>query len=615
MTVTAGNRITALAAGVVAVALAAPALGQLRIVNYNTAGNQGDPNALIAVFTAIAADDKPGFAVAPHIVVFQEVPSSKINELEGLLDVAVAGIDYTRGTYTSSGAEDSAAGAQAVFYRSDMVTELVAGHIDLDTGGGRKTDRWQFQLLGYSSPHAKFYIYGSHLKASPGGANESERLAGAQTIRANSDSLGAGTHIIYCGDFNLYDNGEPAYIEFLSRGNGQAFDPLGTGSWAGSFNAIKHSQSPRDITADGLVGGGLDDRFDFQISTAEFQDGSGLSLIGGTYRSLGNDGQHYNTGINVGNNFYYPGQLARSNALADVLFDASDHIPVIADYQIPAVLSAAMPSSFGKVMQDHPFTVAVTAQNIAAGLVVGIDVLDVQINGTGALTGVVTTSAAFAPALTQVPLAVNTANVGFISGGATVSALSQGAQNSLFLLSTGGQIVRASNASFSAVADTDATVASVSAPAGSASVVIGVPVHNFGFDANQALLDLDTILNLGGGFSLRGGMQNAIGGTPAMLEFSYDASSSASGVYTRDVTINVSDEDIPGAGAAQLQLQLEVMIESSGNAADLDGSGAVDGADLAILLGQWGTAGSADLDGDGLVGVADLAILLGAWNS
>lgn len=53
---------------------------------------------------------------------------------------------------------------------------------------------------------------------------------------------------------------------------------------------------------------------------------------------------------------------------------------------------------------------------------------------------------------------------------------------------------------------------------------------------------------------------------------------------------------------------------------DLDGDGFVDGADLAILLGQWGgcppkSACSADLDGDGSVGGADLAILLGNWGS
>ncbi len=47
--------------------------------------------------------------------------------------------------------------------------------------------------------------------------------------------------------------------------------------------------------------------------------------------------------------------------------------------------------------------------------------------------------------------------------------------------------------------------------------------------------------------------------------------------------------------------------------ADLDGSGAVDAADLAALLNGWGGSGAADLDGNGLVDAADLASMLNAW--
>jgi hypothetical protein len=46
--------------------------------------------------------------------------------------------------------------------------------------------------------------------------------------------------------------------------------------------------------------------------------------------------------------------------------------------------------------------------------------------------------------------------------------------------------------------------------------------------------------------------------------------------------------------------------------ADLNGDGSVDAADLALLLGSWGTSGN-DLTGDGTVDASDLAILLGAW--
>jgi uncharacterized protein (DUF2141 family) len=47
--------------------------------------------------------------------------------------------------------------------------------------------------------------------------------------------------------------------------------------------------------------------------------------------------------------------------------------------------------------------------------------------------------------------------------------------------------------------------------------------------------------------------------------------------------------------------------------ADLNGDGAVNGADLGILLAGWGSPGPADLNGDGTVNGADLGILLASW--
>ncbi|MFO0874911.1 MAG: S8 family serine peptidase [Phycisphaerales bacterium] len=48
---------------------------------------------------------------------------------------------------------------------------------------------------------------------------------------------------------------------------------------------------------------------------------------------------------------------------------------------------------------------------------------------------------------------------------------------------------------------------------------------------------------------------------------------------------------------------------------DYDHNGVVDGADLGLLLGQWGTNGNTDLNGDGIVNGADLGLLLGAWGA
>ena len=39
------------------------------------------------------------------------------------------------------------------------------------------------------------------------------------------------------------------------------------------------------------------------------------------------------------------------------------------------------------------------------------------------------------------------------------------------------------------------------------------------------------------------------------------------------------------------------------------------GADLGLLLGNWGAAGLGDLNNDGIVTGADLGLLLGAWGA
>ena len=54
--------------------------------------------------------------------------------------------------------------------------------------------------------------------------------------------------------------------------------------------------------------------------------------------------------------------------------------------------------------------------------------------------------------------------------------------------------------------------------------------------------------------------------------------------------------------------------ETNASSGDLNGDGAVNGTDLALLLSSWGTSDrTADIDGDGLVGGADLTLLISDW--
>ena len=77
------------------------------------------------------------------------------------------------------------------------------------------------------------------------------------------------------------------------------------------------------------------------------------------------------------------------------------------------------------------------------------------------------------------------------------------------------------------------------------------------------------------------------------------------------------DNDLQGGdlwvfGQSNAAARLE--IDPLPNPADITGDGIVDGADLARVLGAWGTdASGGDVNGDGIVDGADLALVLANW--
>lgn len=86
------------------------------------------------------------------------------------------------------------------------------------------------------------------------------------------------------------------------------------------------------------------------------------------------------------------------------------------------------------------------------------------------------------------------------------------------------------------------------------------------------------------------------------------------GVTIKKVTIDAATASPPGTGLAVAELRYAAAVPEP----DLDGDRTIDGFDLAILLGAWGscpvwTPCQADLNFDGVVNGFDLAILLGAW--
>lgn len=604
-------RWSALAVGL---SCAAEAQAQLRVVTYNIVGLAGNQTALRAVFSSLHTDNKQGFATPVGLFLFSEVGTSDAAALLALVNQAApAGYTYALATFTGSGTEDGASGAQAAIYRTDLITEIPSGHIDLSTGASRNSDRWLFQLNGYTSANARFYVYQSHLKASSGSANVATRLSGVQTLRANCDALGVGVRAFYSGDMNFYTRTESGYQAFIAAGNGAAFDPLGTADWTGASNAWKHTQSPRDILADGLIGGGMDDRFDMMLPTAQLMDGAGIAFITGSYRAVGNDGNHYNLAVNSGTNSYFPAELSRSATLATNLFNAADHIPVLMDLQVPAWNTAVLGTVPARVVQGGTAAVPVRVANDAPGdSDLGVDALDYVVTGSGVLSGTLSGTAVLTPSFTTVNVPVVTSTVGLRTGTATVTSANEAVQNPSIPLNVSIQVLRVSNPSFSAASDSNTLTVPISASVGGAAVEATFQVSNFGFSSDQATMDIDAVQIPAGPFSLVSGTAAGIGATPGTVRVKFNPAGLAAGTYTATATVQTSDENVPGATTAQVVATLSATI-GGGNPADLNGDGVVNGADLGSLLSQWGQPGTADLNGDGIVGGADIGVMLANW--
>jgi hypothetical protein len=193
-----------------------------------------------------------------------------------------------------------------------------------------------------------------------------------------------------------------------------------------------------------------------------------------------------------------------------------------------------------------------------------------------------------------------------------VTSSNEAVQNPSIALPVSVQVLRVSNASFSTTADANTVTIPMSASVAGPAVDALITVSNFGFSADQATLDIDSVQIPSGPFSYVSGVTTGIGAVSGSVRVRFNPTGLTPGVYTANATIQVSDENVPGAAATQIVASLSATI-GGGNPADLNGDGVVNGQDLGLLLAGWGGSGPADLDQDGIVGGGDLARLLTNW--
>jgi len=610
--------------------LAIPAQGQLRIVTYNTAngtfpgGNDPMPRTgMDNVLEAIGDESTySGFARPIDVLILQEQddPSTTTQAFVDLLDGIYGAGTYGRSTVITQPTYDDNI-RQTLIYNTNtvsLINEIAFGQTG-SSAAARQTARFEIRPVGYDVD-ARFLIYNSHYKAGSSSSDQSRRNFEANTIRSDIDSLGNGIHAIYAGDFNMQSSSQAAYQTLLSSGNGQAFDPINTpGNWSNNFSyRAVHTQSPHD-GSDGLVTGGIDDRYDFQLVTGEFLDNEGLSYIPGSYHAFGNNGSTYNDAVNDNGNTY---PLAGS--ILDDLAHVSDHLPVVADYQLPARLSVDGPASFyiddfiigASASQD--FTVRNSAP---VAVVIGADELDYSYSTSGDLTGSGsdTDDALGGGNLHAVNL--DTTSAGGKSGSVMFSSSSQQATVEDDQVDVTFNVLDHANASFSSGVDQDTLTIDFGTVAVGGVLTQGFDLFNLeAMAAFTADLDLDSVLGAGDTATL-GSNLAAFAGLEAGLSSSFLASfdTASAGSFSASYTLNLSDEDLLGATSQSLTLNLLGIVGGS-IPGDLDGDGFVGLSDLDIILNNWNQTippGNplADPTGDNFVGLDDLDILLNNWNA
>jgi hypothetical protein len=208
----------------------------------------------------------------------------------------------------------------------------------------REVMRYQFAPAGVATNGSNiFYVYVSHYKSGSASTsnNTNSRAGEASIIRSNMvTNLVTNARVLHVGDFNTGDASEAMYAILTVPATNQLMDPLNLArSLTTNFDG---STTPGYLTESADF---LQYRDDYQMMTTNifYGTGGGLALVPGTYHPFGNNGTtaYFGSVTDAGNSALDnhlvtngPVFISAAQLYTD-LINASDHLPVVADYTIP----------------------------------------------------------------------------------------------------------------------------------------------------------------------------------------------------------------------------------------------------------------------------------------
>ncbi len=324
--------------------LGSPAPAAVRVVTYNieddTGGYTSPRPGLYSVLEAIGTQSVAGVDQPFDILALEETTSntatvapivSALNSYYAALgsSAVYAGTAYQA---TQNGSNTSGNGPNALVYNTSTLTLIASIGLGYSSTVLREPVCYEFQPVG-GTPAEDFYVYVSHYKSGTSSTDAADRQAEATLIRNNEATLPPGARVLYVGDYNT-NAANDLFVNLMASGQGQAFDLLnGTATPKAAVSApvSSYSESATKIAY----------RDDDQMVTQNvLNDAAGLEYIAGSYRTFGNNGstgsgKSVNLTTNTALNNLTGGFAGQQSAILSDLTTASDHLPTVADYQLP----------------------------------------------------------------------------------------------------------------------------------------------------------------------------------------------------------------------------------------------------------------------------------------
>ncbi len=270
--------------------------------------------------------------VSPDILVVEEI-GSNMTYVNHLLNNAlnVDGANWWKNGPLTSASDANSSIANMIYYDSRKFT-LKESYFVQTTVRDFNILRLYYNTPDLINGDTTFFIpIVGHLKA--GTADSVGRNTQVAALMNRLNSWNVADNYILCGDFNIYTSAEPCYRQLLNYSNPlvRFYDPINKpGAWNNNYNfANYHTQSTHNTTDSCFASGGMDDRFDFILTSANVLNGyDKVKAIPSTYHAVGQDGNRYNQSIISPTNNSVP------TAVSTAMYNMSDHLPLVMDFQI-----------------------------------------------------------------------------------------------------------------------------------------------------------------------------------------------------------------------------------------------------------------------------------------